>query len=426
MQFLEKFVLSPSPDHLLLLKILSVLLFLIHIPYVSVLFGSTLLSVVFQALDKREKNSLFLRFARDLRNLGIVNINSTVLLGFLPLLTLLFVFAQIYQRTNFAIANYLLVVLALATAGFAILHFYRSRFSQHDNGLPLHVGVAGLGLAFLLTAYFVLISSTTLILEPEEWPFMQAPFPAFFSANVIPRFLLFLTVVSCMTGLAILMYLTGPSEGKNSQDSEYRRFTRQFGSGLGLVSILLQPIFIFWNLYTLPDLALSGGLFFLWAVVLILLLFTALSLGTSLSISESESKIRPAVIFFLAFSFMAVGDQMAGSTANYEHEQSVSGPALEALSKLAAEREERIAAAGKIDAAPIFDKICAACHRFDQKVVGPSLNSVLPKYAGKPDALKAYLLSPTKQNPDFPPMPNPGLNNAQATAMAQYLLQKTQ
>ena len=123
---------------------------------------------------------------------------------------------------------------------------------------------------------------------------------------------------------------------------------------------------------------------------------------------------------------MSVGDQMASSTANYEHEKSVSSQALEAVNKLAAEREERSAAASKIDAAPLFDKICAACHRFDQKVVGPPLNSVLTNYAGKPDVLKAYLLNPAKKNPEFPPMPNPGLTNAQAKAMAEYLLQRIQ
>jgi len=426
MQFLEKFVISPSPDHLLLLKILSVLLFLIHIPYVSVLFGSTILSVIFQGRNRRESNSFFLRLAGDLRSFGVVNINSTLLLGFLPLITLMFVFAQIYQGTSFAVANYLLIVLALASVGFGIVHLYRSRFSQHEYGFAQHVSVAGLGLAFLLTAYFILMSSASLVLEPEEWPVMHAPFPTFFSANVIPRFLFFLTVVFSITGLAVLLFMTGKPSEETLDHKEYGKFVRRLGSTLALTSILLQPIFIFWHLFTLPDTAVSGGLFFLWALVLFLLLLAALSLRAGLSASEGRMRVRAAVIFFLAFSLMSVGDQMASSTANYEHEKSVSARALEVVNKLAAEREERAAAAGKIDAAPLFDKICAACHRFDQKVVGPPLNSVLPKYAGNPDALKAFLLNPTKQNPGFPPMPNPGLNNVQAKAIAEYLLQKTQ
>jgi cytochrome c len=61
------------------------------------------------------------------------------------------------------------------------------------------------------------------------------------------------------------------------------------------------------------------------------------------------------------------------------------------------------------------------CHRFEEKLVGPALATVLPKY--NVESLKAYILNPVKVDPAFPPMPNPGLTPAQAAAVAAYELE---
>lgn len=71
----------------------------------------------------------------------------------------------------------------------------------------------------------------------------------------------------------------------------------------------------------------------------------------------------------------------------------------------------------------LFKQKCSVCHRFDQRVVGPPLNSVIPDYRKTPDALPAFLLQPVKRNPDYPAMPNLGLTTDQAQALADYLFQ---
>jgi cytochrome c551/c552 len=64
------------------------------------------------------------------------------------------------------------------------------------------------------------------------------------------------------------------------------------------------------------------------------------------------------------------------------------------------------------------------CHRLDERLVGPPLRTVLPKYVGKPDVLVAFIRKPSKVNPDYPPMPAPGLSLADAKSVAAYLLQE--
>jgi cytochrome c len=64
------------------------------------------------------------------------------------------------------------------------------------------------------------------------------------------------------------------------------------------------------------------------------------------------------------------------------------------------------------------------CHRFDERLVGPPLADVLPLYKPNIDALKAFIANPTKRNPDYPPMPNPGLSSTQVGAVSEFVMKE--
>ncbi|MCK5713517.1 MAG: cytochrome c, partial [Hyphomicrobiaceae bacterium] len=72
----------------------------------------------------------------------------------------------------------------------------------------------------------------------------------------------------------------------------------------------------------------------------------------------------------------------------------------------------------------IFTGQCMACHRFDTQLVGPALAEVLPKYKDNIEEQKAYIKNPSKKNPDFPPMPSPGLSDSDVEAIAGYVLEQ--
>jgi cytochrome c len=74
------------------------------------------------------------------------------------------------------------------------------------------------------------------------------------------------------------------------------------------------------------------------------------------------------------------------------------------------------------DGEKIFNRICAACHAFDHPVVGPAFDEVLTKYIGKPDDLIKFVGNPQKINPNYPQMPNPGLDQPQLKAITTYVL----
>jgi cytochrome c len=78
----------------------------------------------------------------------------------------------------------------------------------------------------------------------------------------------------------------------------------------------------------------------------------------------------------------------------------------------------------KVNAEDLFFDKCVSCHSFDKNGVGPAFNQVIPKYKGKNDDLKNFLLSPVKIDPKYPQMPNQGLKPAEAKAIAEYLFQE--
>jgi cytochrome c551/c552 len=105
------------------------------------------------------------------------------------------------------------------------------------------------------------------------------------------------------------------------------------------------------------------------------------------------------------------------ANANREHARTIEQAAEKAAMEREVELEQAMAAAsGKNLGEETFTKVCMQCHRFEEKLVGPPLKTVLGKYDA--ESLKAFILSPTKKDPAYPPMPNPGLTPSQAAAVA--------
>ncbi len=99
--------------------------------------------------------------------------------------------------------------------------------------------------------------------------------------------------------------------------------------------------------------------------------------------------------------------------------------ALKAENAILSKREELYAKNMVVDAAigeQIYQAVCTACHAFDKVVLGPAHGKTLPKYLNDPEALVEFLKSPTKVDPAFPAMPNPGLTTFKIKSVVKYLM----
>ena len=65
MEFLDKIVIPPSANHVLLVKYILTISFVLFIPYIGMVLGSSFLSVYFNRLGRSTGNPMFTRFAKD-------------------------------------------------------------------------------------------------------------------------------------------------------------------------------------------------------------------------------------------------------------------------------------------------------------------------------------------------------------------------
>ena len=78
---------------------------------------------------------------------------------------------------------------------------------------------------------------------------------------------------------------------------------------------------------------------------------------------------------------------------------------------------------GENKAKLLFRGICAGCHGYDVRMVGPATVTIQALYQDDAQALADYLADPVRKRPDYPEMPPQGhLSEELRLAVAQYML----
>lgn len=424
MNFLDGLVSPPRADHILIGKYIIVIVSFFFVSYIGILFGSTLFSLGFSARGKSEEEPLFLRLSKDLADTLISNFGVGLILGVLPVVTLAIAFAQILYGTAFDTGHYFGVILILTLAGIVFSILYKNSFKNRENSLNLHyaLGLITLGTLTLLMLSFA--STMSFVLFPEEWPINKEFIPVLFDWNVIARFSHLTMFSLALTGAATLFFFFNWMGGKENLDADYAKYVRNFGSGVGLGFTIVQAIFLLWVIGTLPFTAKSYSLYYIAVGSLVILFFVSYFLYALLR----DSNVRYGTpVFILSLVFVGVllwNESVARDNALVYQNYALANIEMDIRQKIRAEREERSGAdQASIELGEqIFNTKCVACHQFDQKVVGPPYNEVLPKYQGDVEKLKAFILNPVKVNPEYIAMPAQGLKPHEAESAAMYLL----
>ncbi len=71
----------------------------------------------------------------------------------------------------------------------------------------------------------------------------------------------------------------------------------------------------------------------------------------------------------------------------------------------------------------VFSAICAGCHAYNARIVGPPVVAIQALYLDNPQGIADYIEKPTRRRPDFPPMPPQAhLSPELRTLVAEYLM----
>ncbi len=443
MEFLDKLVLPQSAEHIQLLHYMLMLILFLFVPFISVVFGGTFLSYSFRKKFNKTGDKTFLRFAKDTVQLLTVNSYTGLILGIVPLLTLILIFAQLLHTTTFPTVSDLALAFFLISVGLISVYVYRLSFAlkivfdsveakssdemakqelsnYYEKTSKLSDNSVRLGIIFLFIGMWIFTGALTSAVYFDVWK-SSSFFATLFSAKVLVNFLIWICISFSLTGVTLLfLFLFWKKEELNVKE-DYKEFVVKLSSRYALYYSLPIPVFILLNISLLPDSLLSGSMFAYTALALVML-FLSLNF-VYLTYYKKQHGYAPYLFFTFLFAVLSliVKDQVTISNATKYHSVILSTEYDKVLAELRGTGSEV-----QINAAELYQVRCAACHKFDQKLVGPAHLEVLPKYEGKEAQLVAFIRNPVKVDPAYPPMPNPGLKPAEAEAVAKYLLEEYQ
>ncbi len=442
MNLLNKLVIPLSPEHIELLHNISMLIFFLFVPYISIVLGGTVVSLYYKSKGLKKNNPIYLRYAKDVIETVTINKSMGLMLGIVTLITSILIYIQLFHSTNLITVNYLFWAFIFVTIGVILIYTFRysSSFSEllnsikeaseeeetvaHEvekyriNSRKLSLKAGRFGFAFLIIGTWLFTAGVTLGFFTSKWTDTRV-LSILFSWAVISRYITFILISTSFTGATILFNFFYWEGGKKNLDDEYKNFARNNAIILTSVPAVILPLFLLLDLTDLPGSALSGTVFSYFTIGLLLLFLGYHYLYLMYKNSNAKYSVHIFLVMLLTILATIISDQTAMINANKQQTFVLAQNFENVMAKLTAS-----SAPTTISGEDIYKNICSACHSFDHKVVGPPYNQTLPTFNGDVDKLVKFILHPTHPVPGYPDMPNPGLNPAQAHAVATYILKE--
>ncbi len=451
MNFIDKFVIPPSANHILVLKYILIISMLLFIPYLGMVMGASFLSVYFKRKAKSTGRKLYLDFGRDVLDKLTFSKHAMAALGVIPMLSILFCYAQLLYQSGTSALTYILFSVDIIILALIFIYIYRNSFlhglviNSLENAVKSEPGLgskpemkevfklgeelgttagqSGLwGTLILFIGAYFFMASTSLASNPARWTDVKNVFELLLSWNSLFGFLYLLSAAGAISGSAILFYFFKWQGGLKNVSGEYVSFVKNFSIVLTFISIIILPVLLFMSFVFVPQEALSKPVF-LYLILLLIAVLVSCNL-LYLMFKNSDIGYSTAVFFlvFVIFGFNILKDQLVMANALREQTESL-------VTKSEAHEKELqavLVTSSGVDAEQIYNTKCIACHKFDVKLVGPPYNETVPTFKGDVSALAEFIYNPstTPKNAGYPPMPNQGLKKKEATAMAQWLISK--
>ena len=415
MEFLKNLALPQSADHIELLHYLIILILILFIPFISAVFGGTLLSLYFKKREKKDYDANFRRFSKDIIELVTINKSVGLILGIVPVFTAMLIFIQLLQSGDSIYLEYFVVAFIFLSIALGSIYYYRLSLSAPNI---IDEGAGKLGVILLFCALWFFMAGITALQYHGSWE-PHGFISGMFSSLVLIKFLYFIVMSFAITGAAILFGFFHLDNFNQNPDDDYGKFVKKIGLRIAFTFTILLPVFMIVNLLIIPGTSLSGAVFIFltFAIILVFIAYHFLYL----LFLKVNSKYSALLFFTVLFSVLAIiiSDQTVMVNSTKVESAKLSSEFEQYLKELKGE-----GGIAKISGEEIYKVRCTACHRFDVKLVGPPHNKVVPKYFGKEDQLISFILNPHKVDPSYPPMPNPGLKPNEAKAVADYVLEQ--
>lgn len=294
MEFLDNLVLPQSAEHIELLHYMLSLILILFIPFISIVLGGLIVSLYYKRKGLKTSDSNSLNFAKDVIEFVTVNNGVGVILGIVPLLTSILIFAQLLHTAQVATVSYLALSFLFVSVGLIMTYVYRHSFviSQLFSSIEeknitnqsvssevekfksstklLAVKNGRWAIVFLLTGIWLFVGSITTATNFSGFN-DSGIMELLFSFKVIVNLFIFISFAFALTGSSVLFGFLYWKEDKKLS-GEYKNFLKVKSAKIALYFAIPLPFLIAINLFSIPASFLSGTVFF-YGIVALLLIF---------------------------------------------------------------------------------------------------------------------------------------------------------
>ena len=425
----------PAPRELIVGVLVA--MFLVHILFVNLMLGGTILTAFFQGRSIFKGSNDDDILAYEIAKTITVSKSMAVVMGVAPLLAINVIYTVYFYSAN-AMTGYVWISL-VPTAMTAFLLLYLHKYTWHSDFMQqhrkLHHAIVMLALALLLCVPFIFLTNINLMLFPDKWEQVNGFFSAMFiNHNVIPRFLHFFNASLAVTGLFLVWYVGLPSfkvEERFTQTSraDLKRRFYKLATIFTLMQFVIGPLVWF----TLPSIGISYGF---GTVIVIGAVFGFIALGFLAKEINAKDEVigasfKPIVLLLsVTVLCMGTGRHMYREKALIPHTGEMETQTKKYVNArdaaLDLKKLNEAAGGNVLDGQKLFTEACATCHALDKVLAAPALMEVAKLYKDNPQGIVTWAKAPGRKRKEFNPMPSMAqVGDEKLTAIAQYILKAT-
>jgi hypothetical protein len=246
---------TPLPAPAWLFQALLLVTFYVHILFLNVTLGGTLISAV-HALVATRKDAPGRRLGRLMVGLLPASVSFTVTTGVAPLLFIQLLYGQVFYASTVLVGWVWLAIVPLIVVGYYSVYLYKFEVGA-PGGRTVWLGVAA-GCFVIVAAIQTLVN--VLQLTPPRWEAVAAAVGAVaHDPTVLPRYLHF--VLGSLAVAGIFLAVVAMERAHRTPDPFFDWLARR-GIFWALAATGLQMADGFWLLFSLPRealIALVGG-----------------------------------------------------------------------------------------------------------------------------------------------------------------------
>lgn len=404
----------PLPEWLLMT--LLVVSFILHIIFIYLMVGGSIVTLWAQL--RGLKNKEYDVFAHEVAKTITVNKSLAVVLGVAPLLSINVLYTVYFYSANALTGFAWIMIIPLITIAFLLTYLHKYTWEKLAYNKKMHIAIIGVAVGIFLIIPLIFLTNVNLMMFPEKWGTVKGFLSALLLPNVLPRYFEFLGASLAVTGIFIVWY----NKRKNYSFEEiYSGFSRydvkKLGYSIAMLGLSLQILFGMIVLFTLPSKGISFSVILLMGTAGLLLAY-ALWLSYQSVIGDREHiDVHLNKVVLSVFTFMVV---YGGSRQMYRHNslekhQQLMAYHTQEFQRISKEARENPVEEVELEIDPslgelakgtaLFNQYCAACHKPDERLVGPPIKEMVSIYLNDENGLKNWIKSPGKKRPDYPQMP---------------------